>query len=209
MKHRHSFRVIREDDSRGKGKRSTLIFACRCGSSVSRARRPDDGPILRAARWEDRRPRRPPVRRPAIHRVWFAFLRRFMQNGEFSPQGFDLIRQVERWAEAHPCEVRALRCNDGLACTAGLVLIEHRTKDHYHGTTVVFIPQCIAEPPTWCFLYPHSRDALMSALGQIGRAARPIIRAEAARQREEYRILGLLRPTGPNRALTRHGGVAR
>jgi hypothetical protein len=81
--------------------------------------------------------------------------------------------RVARWAKKYPEDVRIVGVDDSYYSGSDLVLIEHRGKVGYHGTTVIFIAQCSGDPPVRFFLYPSHRDSLMAALMAIKQAALP------------------------------------
>jgi len=86
------------------------------------------------------------------------------------PRRFDdlavLQERVTTWAEQYPEDVHIVRCDDAMFASSILVLIDHRSKKEYFGTSVVYIPQCQGEPANF-FLYPGDRRALLQALNKL------------------------------------------
>lgn len=108
-----------------------------------------------------------------VHRVWHDFCSRFCkEDHDWKMTGHDLMEAVEEWACSHKGHVRVVGCDDDYHASSLLVLIEHKSKDQYMGTTVVFIPQCTGEKPIRFFLYPGHRLDLMTALLEIDVASR-------------------------------------
>ena len=132
-----------------------------------------------------------------IHAVWHDFQDRFFTKGGRSILlGYRLIGSVERWAERYPHDVRLVGVDDSHHMGSTLVLIEHRTKSQYMGTSCVYLPQC-GEPPAQFFLYPGDRGALQEALVKVAKEERPIRERERRRERRERRFLKSRVP-GPN-----------
>ena len=103
----------------------------------------------------------------SIHGVWYKFVEKFMTpNGGFKYNGYDFMKCIERFVKKVP-EIEILRCDDSAQASSYLVLIPHQTKAEFHGTTVVYIPQCTSEPPTSFFLYPNHTKNLIKKLQKI------------------------------------------
>jgi hypothetical protein len=105
-----------------------------------------------------------------IHKLYHAFMKRFMDGTlTFKGQGYELSQRIERWAKHHP-EVKQVRCDDSYHAGSDLFLIPHATDREYHGTTVVYVPQCTGEKPIEFFLYPVGHhEPLQRALADIKR----------------------------------------
>ncbi len=118
-----------------------------------------------------------PKRDDDVHFVWHEFTKEFIIEHyppTFKDVGHDLMRAIEKWAKKYPKDVRILSCDDSYHCGSILVLIEHKAKNSYMGTSVVYIPQCTGEQPSVFFLYPGHTKALISALKTIRNDAVPI-----------------------------------
>jgi hypothetical protein len=108
--------------------------------------------------------------------------------------GYDLMQRIEKWAAQFPHDVRVVGCDDSYHSGSDLVLIEHRTRDQYMGTTVVYLPQCSGDPPAQFFLYPGHRDDLVCALQSVRAASRPVERAQQATERRKRAFWARSRP---------------
>jgi hypothetical protein len=112
-----------------------------------------------------------------VHLIWHRFVKAFMKDKlkpgtsveEFKYTGYDLMKRVERWAKHYPTQVFVSRCDDAIFAGSLLVCIEHASKNSYHGTSVLYIPQCTGEPPIIFFLYPGHRKELMGVLKKLGK----------------------------------------
>lgn len=174
MTHRHKFRVAGWQGDE-------VEFRCSCGE---RRQRKMDRAELRRHRGEWDRPN-PDCN---VHRVWHDFQRRFLTRADkWRWSGYALMTRVERWARQYPDDVRIASVDDDAFAGSYLVLVEHRARDQYMGTTAVLIPQCTGEPPARFFLYPHHLFGLARALRAIRRAAAPLERRERARRKEDAR----------------------
>lgn len=130
-----------------------------------------------------------------IHKVWFDFLKKFkktvkLDNGgtdeKYKYYGYDLIEKVEKWSDKYPDDVKICNVDDSSHSGSILVLIEHKTKSEYFGTTAIMISQCSGSPPVEFFLYPHHRENLISALVKIDKVAKPIAQAQAKATKEMW-----------------------
>jgi len=77
--------------------------------------------------------------------------------------GYEMMRQVEKFAKKHP-EVVICHCDDSYHAGSMVAFIPHRAKEEYWGTTVVSIPQCTGEPPLEMFFYPGHALEIEKAL---------------------------------------------
>ena len=105
-----------------------------------------------------------------IHLVWHDFYSNFMISDiSWKFKGIKMIRKVEVWAKKWKNDVKIIKCDDALYTSSILVLIKHRglKTGKYHGTSIIFIPQCTGENPTVFFLYPRNHDNLISVLSKI------------------------------------------
>ena len=136
---------------------------------------------------------------PDIHSVWRSFENRFMKlkRSTFVITGYRLMVAVEKWAKKFPHEVQIVRCDDAHFCGSNIVLIEHRTRSQYMGTSAVYIPQCTGESPIQFFLYPSHRKAFIDALKHISSAEKPIKKAQRLYERARYKFWSRSKP-GPN-----------
>jgi hypothetical protein len=98
-----------------------------------------------------------------IHTLGWAFHKAFYRDGTWKYSGYKMMKQVEKFAKKHP-EVILLSCDDSYHAGSMIVLIPHRSKEEYWGTTVVSIPQCTGEPPLEMFLYPGHAMEIERAL---------------------------------------------
>jgi hypothetical protein len=139
-------------------------------------------------------------RSSGLHAVWHEFARRFKRQvvtgtGKIGKKtfkytqevwrwiGYELMQRVAKWAVKYPDDVRITSCDDNHFSSSDLVLIEHKTRDRYMGTTVVYVPQCSGEQPIDFFLYPSHRHALIKTLQAIGKVAAVVERRERAVER--------------------------
>lgn len=124
------------------------------------------------------------------HRVWFDFRAKFWpfdNNEKWTQTGYNLMEAVREWAESYPDDVRVVLCDDDAHATSLLVLIEHCCRvpgrEHYMGTSVVFIPQCVTNlTPAVFFLYGRDREGLIHTLQAIRRKATWLERKEKRRE---------------------------
>ncbi len=105
----------------------------------------------------------------SLHKVWFDFCKRFKNEDKYLFIGYELMQKVEKWAKKYPKDVFISPCDDAVFASSLLVLIEHRTKNEYMGTTVVVIPQCTGETPLEFFLYLTHRKQLIKILEKLGK----------------------------------------
>lgn len=168
----------------GNGKHVVLYFQCQhCPSSKSRMA----GPIERRE-WRANNPLTARTRATNIHYVWHKFQHAFLQRdeqGNVDPYANDWTFHgganwagVERFAKRYPNDVWLVRCDDAHHASSDLILVDHKTRDQYMGTTVVYVPQCTGEKPIQFFLYPSHRFRLAGALDTISRLAKPVTRRE-------------------------------
>jgi hypothetical protein len=104
----------------------------------------------------------------AMHALWFRFCKRFRLDkgqGPWAYNGYDFMRRVralegrKAWRGLH-----VLSCDDSYYSSSVLVLIEHEGRTHYHGISVVVIPQCSGQPPCEFFLYEEHAKGVVKAL---------------------------------------------
>jgi hypothetical protein len=186
--------------SSGKGlKNVTVCFNCRkCTTRYERAATAAEKRVFEKYRADDFPKKDKPEN--DVHRVYHEFCKKFYKfhktgeseflgkmfpQGESKPRwtGYALDQRVEKWAEKYPDDVRMVRVDDDYFSSSSLVLIEHKTKKKYMGTTVVFIPQCAPDPIATFFLYPSHRRGLVEALAAIEGQAKPIQLAERTHQK--------------------------
>lgn len=97
------------------------------------------------------------------------------------------MERIEKWAKKYPGDVRFVSCDDDYHASGMLVLIEHRARASYMGTTAVFVPQCTGEPPVRFFLYPRHTDRLIAALQKVRKAAIVTESRESAREQADMK----------------------
>lgn len=149
---------------------------------------------------------------PGLHKIWHEFTRKFklhiktgetellgkkvpiIDSSKWRWIGYELMTRVEKWAKRYPEDVRITGIDDDHFASSMLVLVEHRLRDQYMGTSVVVIPQCTGEAPIVFFMYPGHRNALAKTLNAIDRASKPV----KAREREAAK----LRDAEAKRAIT-------
>jgi hypothetical protein len=132
-----------------------------------------------------------------VHKVWREFTNKFKEFKDNEENyvciGCDLEDKIQKWAKKYPDDVRIIGCDDSTFSSSCLVLIEHKSKDQYMGTTVVYIPQCTGEKPIEFFLYSSHRDNLIEALLCINRQAKVVQKAETIKrdfvEKEQRNIL--------------------
>lgn len=100
---------------------------------------------------------------------------------------FDLRIRMEKWSKKYPDNVKVVHCDDSLHMGSRLFLVEHKTKDHYMGTTMIYVPQAGHESVS--FLYPSHRDELITALVSIKNVSKIVKKAEKIRVAREAREL--------------------
>jgi len=67
------------------------------------------------------------------------------ERGEFDPTqliGYECQERIEEYAKTHKDEIVIIYCDDNYYTLSILVLIPHKSKKEYWGTTVIFVPQC-------------------------------------------------------------------
>lgn len=172
--HHHKFQVVAWQGD-------VVEFRCACGER--RQRQMDRAELRRhGGEWS-----KPPADRD-VHRVWHDFHKHFLTRADkWRWSGYDLMKRVERWSKQYPDDVRIVSVDDDAFACSDLVLIEHRAKNQYMGTTAVFIPQCTGELPVRFFLYPQHLFGLVRALRAIRRAAVPLERRERASRKVDAR----------------------
>jgi len=188
--HKHKFRF---SGWRGTGAETLVRFRCChgtsglgwCSESVERLATPVEAAHL------NQRFAKPPRDRD-IHAVAREFDRKFRDYtgkiaSTWKKTGYALMYAVERWAKKYPEDVRLVSCDDSYFTGSRLVLIEHRAKRSYMGTTLISIPQ-LSDNPCEMFLYPHSVEALGKAMRDIRRQATPLEKQEAEDVAEESRV---------------------
>lgn len=183
--HRHKFSVSGWTGS------DVIVFRCRCGTERQRKMTREEKSQYRRERAEMFKP----ARKDDLHAVFKDFVKRFRNKDEtWRFVGYDLMQRVENWAKKYPTGVWVLSCDDNYFSSSVLILIEHRTKNRYMGTTVVYIPQCAGEQPIRFFLYPDHRDSLIAALTQIKFEAAPIQKREKKIEAEQVRYWSKVKP---------------
>lgn len=123
-----------------------------------------------------------------LHNVWHDFCRKFMCDSRWRWTSNALTGRIDRWALKYPQDVRTVRVDDSYHAGSNLYLIEHKEKDRYMGTTVVFVPQCSGETPITFFLYPSHRAGLLRALQGIAKVAKVVQRREVKSVRAQCAI---------------------
>jgi len=119
----------------------------------------------------------PPISDPAetrrtkqTHRCWHSFMSKFMHKDVYDPRtkwklrGNDLIYGIEAWAVKWPNDVHLVWMDDSYFASSLLCLIEHKNKDEFMGTSMVFVAQCSGDPPVDFFMYPDHQRQLTEAL---------------------------------------------
>lgn len=91
---------------------------------------------------------------------------------EFKFIGYKLMIEAEKFAKLYPDYVQVVRCDDDWHAGSSLIIIQHKNKKDYMGTTIQYIPQCTGEQPIRFFLYDSHRTSLIKALKNIGTTIR-------------------------------------
>jgi hypothetical protein len=178
----------------GKTSRSVAMkfgFRCNhCGEDVERKATPGERKFYaKRVDWARRYGRN----KHNIHTIWHEFARRFKKcekgQDRYRYVGYDLMGRVEKWAEKYPKDVRIAAIDDSYFASSYLVLIEHRTKRSYMGTTAVVIPQCSGEDPLEFFMYPGHQKSLLGALTSIATASKAPRRLERKDEIAESRAI--------------------
>lgn len=100
-----------------------------------------------------------------VHYLWHKFLNKFQDKaGRWKLIGYPLMMRVEEWIKKYPHDIQLVQCDDSVHASSSLILFEHKCKNDYMGTTVVYIPQCTGEQPIEFFLYPDNVTSLIKAL---------------------------------------------
>jgi hypothetical protein len=108
-----------------------------------------------------------------IHRVSHRFQKAFGNgiNVPWKYKGYEMMGKVERWARHYPDDVTLCRCDDSYYSGSMLVLLEHKAPKpkpgHWHGVSIIIIPQCSGEDPLQFFLYPSHQIELEKKLKEI------------------------------------------
>lgn len=185
MNHKHSYKLAYSSSC---GNSVKAAFKCKCGDLKEKELSKKEKFALK----------RVDNQYGNIHKVFHDFLKKFANFGGvptvFKSKGADLSDAVEVWAKKYPNDVRMVRCDDSFHSTSDLVLIEHKSKNYYMGTTAVYIPQCSGEDPIEFFLYPSHTNQLIKALQEIKRAANPIQKAQKKLDKARELILSKVRP---------------
>lgn len=157
-------------------KRSAVLFQCSirdggCGKEISRPMTAKE--IVHYNRYHGT---------GDVHKVYHEFHRKFKlypNDGgkKYKYAGYASMTKIEKWAKKYPNDVRIVGCDDSHFSGSDIIMIEHKTKDRYMGTTVIYVPQNSGDPAEF-FLYPNHRTNLMQALHDIGKAARPVVKKQ-------------------------------
>lgn len=140
--------------------RPQITFRCKkCHETISRSMTTKEAHIFHKV-WKESE-----KRSAGIHKLWHDFCSKFGDQNNWKGSGFAFMQAVDRYAKKHP-DVIVTHCDDSVFCSSSIVLIPHRYKDEYMGTTMVIIPQ-VGGPPTEIFLYPHHSIALIEGLSAI------------------------------------------
>jgi hypothetical protein len=148
---------------------------------------------------------RPNKKKRGIHTVFQDFCKRFevrTKTGEtkigkkkvnlykesWRWKGFKMMEHVEKWAEKWPDDVQITSVDDDHYCGSMVVFIEHKAPDAYHGTTLVYIPQCTGEDPIRFFLYPGHHQGIVKALAIVKERSLPSIKGEAKATQKRYAL---------------------
>lgn len=82
--------------------------------------------------------------------------------------GFEAIEEAEKLAKKYKAHVQLVGCDDDAHSSSSLLLVDHENEDHYMGTSVIYLPQCMGTRATF-FLYPGDREELINALKIVRR----------------------------------------
>lgn len=153
-KHKHNYKVISYSGL-------TATFVCKCGMNVIINFTKDENQVIRRLLKEELRAS------VGVHRVWYSFIRNFKIKGkeQFKFTGYELITKVEKWAKNHKNDVILCACDDSHFMDSLLCLVDHKTKNSYMGTTMVYIPQN-GIGTSEAFLYPGHAKGLIAGLGK-------------------------------------------
>lgn len=105
-----------------------------------------------------------------MHAVYHKFVKKFKiftanEGGKWRWEGYTMMRMIENYIKRNK-EIKLAWCDDSTHCGSCLVLIPHKSRSEYWGTTVVYIPQ-YGDKPVQLFLYPGHLDGLMQEFGKF------------------------------------------
>jgi hypothetical protein len=102
-----------------------------------------------------------------LHKVWHKFVDTFYDNttSRWKYQGYKFMCKVEAYARRNKSIVVTC-CDDAAHAGADLVLVPHRNKEGYWGTTVMYISQANVQPTVF-FLYPEHETDFRKALAEV------------------------------------------
>lgn len=164
-KHKHKVSLIGWTGGIYKDHPLTVVFNCKCGEQI----------IRKATKKEKEKHKLQISHSNNIHKIFREYIK--LEN-EYKNDLYKLQCVVERWAKKYPKHVSVIGCDDDYHSSSVLVLIEHRTEHYYHGTTVVFIPQCAGHKPVRFFLYENHLDNLIKTLVNIRKRSKSSIKGE-------------------------------
>lgn len=175
-KHKHKFKLASLSVQE-------LFFYCSCGKTFRRETTKHEKKLL-TTKYD----RFKGIGKKATdaHYVWHKFSKEFYAE-KLGWERDRLLDNAEKWARKYPEHIRVVHVDDSMYSSSILILIEHKTKEEYHGTTVMFVPQCGGEAPAVMFLYPEHCLHLMAALKEIKRQAMPIQRLENQNDKERWK----------------------
>jgi hypothetical protein len=125
-----------------------------------------------------------------LHKVWHSYVHVVQNSGR---GGYEAQELMAQWAAQQPNgHVHFVGCDDSSHMGSDLWIIEHKTKNKYMGSTVVYIPQ--DEVHNEFFLYPGHRKELARALASIEKLAKPIQKREAAKDAAWRKITSKWKP---------------
>lgn len=146
-----------------------MTFCCtKCNTLKSRKTTEKEKQII------DREWHRREKRAAVMHKDWWDFVDKFGANDnctKWKKRGYKLMTEVRDFAKTHR-SIKTVTCDDASHATSELVLIPHKTRSEYWGTSIVVIPQCTGEDPTVFFLYPENLENLRNTLSSIHSQAR-------------------------------------
>ncbi len=149
----------------------------------------------------------PPEKSPKnVHRAYHDFKKKFReprdgQRDAWVSIGYPLIRDVEKWARKWPDHVKVIRVDDNVNAGSRLVFITSKTARRFHGTSVVFIPQCTGEDPSIFFLYDHHSADLVATLKAIDKDRKAVVKLQKADHRQHDREWAALLKKNPGPVL--------
>lgn len=102
-----------------------------------------------------------------IHKVYHKFMKEFGNKLSNPEDNYELMEQVEKFAKKYPNDIHVCPIDDSYYSCSDLVLIEHKSKNAWHGVTALVLSQCSGARPVEFFMYPDHVTKLIETLTVI------------------------------------------